>query len=283
MGDFSFFLIELCTHRTILAEGYFVPFTQKHPTDRRQGLRAVLLVLHSILGATPFTWVFLDFSSGIPQMRLPKRSFYQTSWNPQTILPLLAKVHHYLNIADKLQMKYTHPQNSFSLLFSVSAHTVYDIQMDKISQHNARPAQLQVITDPDTWISMRLIQSLWTMLKRRELALRTVITKLKRCTTCQMQVTLRSAKAGHIIRVDTMVRSSCATVGNSLVSEGKNSNKNFYPSNTGQGWSCWWWWISPLFGKNSDYINDPQIIQTLSKVYLDSCLYKVNLVNIVVS
>lgn len=64
-------------------------------------------------------------------------------------------------------MKYTHPQNSFSLLFSVSAYTVYDIQMDKISQHNARPAQSQVITDPDTWISMRLIQPVWTMLKKK--------------------------------------------------------------------------------------------------------------------
>ena len=37
----------------------------------------------------------------------------------------------------------------------------------KLSQHNARLAQLQLITDPDTWTFMRLVQSVGTMLKKK--------------------------------------------------------------------------------------------------------------------
>ena len=35
----------------------------------------VVLGLQSVVGATPFTWVFLDFSSSILRMRSPKESF----------------------------------------------------------------------------------------------------------------------------------------------------------------------------------------------------------------
>lgn len=139
----------------LLACWFLLLLISRFNLESRQGHRVECRKPQEYWGFGPY-WVplslhvFLDFSSNFPQMRSPKLSFCQTSLNPQTIFLLLSEVHHYLNTADKLQLKYTHPQNSFSLFFCISAYAGYDDKWIKLSQHNARLARAQLITDPDT-------------------------------------------------------------------------------------------------------------------------------------
>ena len=72
------------------------------------------------------------FSSSILQIIRPVLSFCQAPFNHQTRFPLLVTVHRLRNITDKLELKRTHPQNSFPLFFCISAYTSCDPQMDKI-------------------------------------------------------------------------------------------------------------------------------------------------------
>lgn len=113
------------------------------------------------------------FSSSILQIIRPILSFCQASFNHQTRFPLLVTVHHFRNITDKLELKHTHPQNSFPLFLCSQPTQAETHKWIKLSQPNTALAQSSLITDPrplniPKYISMKLIQSVRIVLGRKD-------------------------------------------------------------------------------------------------------------------